>query len=161
MLRFTNSFLIIAPGITIRDRLRVLLPNDPGEILPAAGHHSTDQLQKLGQAKIIITNFHTFLPREKIKAGKLTKSLLADGKKGVFTETPDQVVRRVCREFGTKKNIIVINDEAHHCYWKKAEGETEKVTGDERKEVESRDKDARIWISGIESERRRWCEKYL
>lgn len=149
--RFTNSFLIITPGITIRDRLRVLFPNDPENYYRQRDIIPTDQLQKLGQAKIIITNFHTFLPREKIKAGKLTKSLLADGKNGVFTETPDQVVRRVCREFGTKKNIIVINDEAHHCYWKKAEGETEKVTGDERKEVESREKDARIWISGIES----------
>ena len=27
--RFSDTFLIIAPGITIRDRLRVLLPNDP------------------------------------------------------------------------------------------------------------------------------------
>ena len=36
-----------------------------------------------------------------------------------FTETPDQMVRRVCRELGTKKNIIVLNDEAHHCYRRK------------------------------------------
>ena len=27
--RFSDTFLIITPGITIRDRLRVLLPNDP------------------------------------------------------------------------------------------------------------------------------------
>jgi len=27
--RFTDSFLIVTPGITIRDRLMVLLPNDP------------------------------------------------------------------------------------------------------------------------------------
>ncbi|MDD3135970.1 MAG: DEAD/DEAH box helicase family protein [Methanoregula sp.] len=149
--RFSDTFLIITPGITIRDRLRVLLPNDPDNYYRERDILSNDQLVKLGQAKIIITNFHTFLPREKIKAGKLTKSLLADGKDGVFTETPDQIVRRVCREFGTKKNILVINDEAHHCYWKKAEEDADKITGDERKEIESRDKDARIWISGIEA----------
>jgi len=28
--RFGDAFLIVTPGITIRDRLRVLLPNDPG-----------------------------------------------------------------------------------------------------------------------------------
>ena len=28
--RFSDTFLIVTPGITIRDRLRVLLPNDPG-----------------------------------------------------------------------------------------------------------------------------------
>lgn len=27
--RFSDAFLIITPRITIRDRLRVLLPNDP------------------------------------------------------------------------------------------------------------------------------------
>jgi len=26
--RFTDAFLIVTPGITIRDRLRVLMPND-------------------------------------------------------------------------------------------------------------------------------------
>ena len=62
------------------------------------------------------------------------------------------MVRRVCRELGNKKNIIVINDEAHHCY--RAEGakrKTEKLTGDERKEAEQREEEARIWISGLEA----------
>ena len=27
--RFSDTFLIVTPGVTIRDRLRVLLPNDP------------------------------------------------------------------------------------------------------------------------------------
>jgi hypothetical protein len=27
--RFSDTFLVVTPGITIRDRLRVLLPNDP------------------------------------------------------------------------------------------------------------------------------------
>jgi type III restriction enzyme len=39
--RFADAFLIVTPGITIRDRLRVLLPTDPDnyyrqrDILPA------------------------------------------------------------------------------------------------------------------------------
>ena len=31
-----DTFLIVTPGITIRDRLRVLLPNDPEQLLPPA-----------------------------------------------------------------------------------------------------------------------------
>ena len=31
------------------------------------------------------------------------------------------MVRRVCRELGRQKNIIVINDEAHHCHRRKKE----------------------------------------
>ena len=114
--RFSDTFLIVTPGITIRDRLRVLLPNDPEnyyrqrDIVPAQLH---DQLT---QAKIIITNYHAFQLRERVAAGKITKSILADGQSSPFTETPGQMVRRVCRELRTKKNIIVLNDEAHHCY---------------------------------------------
>ena len=67
----------------------------------------------------MITNFHAFLLHEKIAAGKLTKRILAGRDSAApspFTETPDEMVRRVCREFGSKRNIVVINDEAHHCY---------------------------------------------
>jgi type III restriction enzyme len=149
--RFSDTFLIVTPGITIRDRLRVLLPNDPEnyyrqrDIVPA-------QLQdQLGQAKILITNFHAFQLREKVAAGKITKSILADGQPSPFTETPDQMVRRVCRELSTKKSIIVLNDEAHHCYRRKPDGEEETLTGDDRVEAKNRDEEARIWISGIEA----------
>ena len=149
--RFSDTFLIVTPGITIRDRLRVLLPNDPQnyyrqrDILPA------QELERLGQAKILITNFHAFLLREKVAAGKITKTILAEGKASALTETPDQMVRRVCRELGNKKNIIVLNDEAHHCYRRKPDAEDEKLTGDDRIEAKTRDEEARVWISGIEA----------
>ena len=149
--RFSDTFLIVTPGITIRDRLRVLLPNDPDnyyrqrDIVPA-------QLQdQLGQAKIIITNYHAFQLRERVAAGKITKSILADGQPSPFTETPNQMVRRVCREFRTKKNIIVLNDEAHHCYRRKLNNKDEKLTGDDRVEAKQRDQEARVWISGLEA----------
>jgi len=149
--RFSDTFLIVTPGITIRDRLRVVLPNDPEnyyrqrDIVPA-------QLQdQLGHAKIIITNYHAFQLREKVAAGKITKSILANGQPSPFTETPDQMVRRVCRELSSKKNIIVLNDEAHHCYRRKPDGEDEALSGDDRVEAKSREEEARIWISGIEA----------
>ena len=149
--RFSDTFLIVTPGITIRDRLRVLLPNDPDnyyrqrDIAPA-------QLQDhLGQAKIIITNYHAFQLRARIAAGKITKSILADGQSSPFTETPGQMVRRVCRELRTKKNIIVLNDEAHHCYRRKPDAKDEKLTGDDRVEAKQRDQEARVWISGLEA----------
>ncbi len=159
--RFTDAFLLVTPGITIRDRLRVLLPNDPDnyyrklDVLPA------EQLERLGQAKIIITNFHAFQLREKVKAGKLTRAILAGGESGLFTETPDQMVRRVLREFGSKKNIIVINDEAHHCYRRKPDGESEKMDADERAEAKRNDEYARVWISGIEAIRRKVGTKVI
>ena len=61
------------------------------------------------------------------------------------------MVRRVCRAFSTKKSIIVLNDEAHHCYRRKPDGEDDKLTGDDRVAARSREEEARIWISGIEA----------
>ena len=77
--RFSDTFLIVTPGITIRDRLRVLLPNDPQNYYRQRDIVPRRMLEQLGQAKILITNFHAFLLREKVAAGKLTKAILAEG----------------------------------------------------------------------------------
>jgi len=114
--RFSDTFLLVTPGITIRDRLRVLLPNDSDNYYAKFDLAPTEMLAELNKARIVITNFHGFLRRERTPAGKLTKAILRQGEESPFTETPDQMVRRVCRELGNKQNIVVINDEAHHCY---------------------------------------------
>lgn len=149
--KFSDTFLIVTPGITIRDRLRVLLPNDPQNYYRQMDIVPPDLLSELGKAKILITNFHAFKRREHTAAGKLTKSILGSGDTKAFTETPDQMVRRVCRSLGNKKNMVVMNDEAHHCYRRKMDGEEERLKGDERKEAEKREEAARIWISGLEA----------
>ena len=46
---------------------------------------------------------------------------------------------------------MVINDEAHHCYRRRLGGEDEKLAGEERKEAERRDEEARVWITGLEA----------
>ena len=150
--RFSDAFLIVTPGITIRDRLRVLLPNDPQNYYCERDLLPPELMEELQKAKIIITNFHAFIPREHTAAGKLTKQILNRGAEtSAFTETPDQMVRRVCRELGNKKNIVVINDEAHHCYRRRIGEEEEKLTREERQEAEKRAEEARIWISGLEA----------
>ncbi|MDP3512813.1 MAG: restriction endonuclease, partial [Sulfuritalea sp.] len=56
------------------------------------------------------------------------------------------------------KNILVINDEAHHCYREKPvpeEDSTDDLKGDEKKEAEKNNEAARMWISGIEAVNRK------
>jgi len=159
--RFTATFLIITPGITIRDRLRVLLPNDPDNYYRKRDVISAELIERLGRAKILITNFHAFKARELIKAPKLTKSIVNPMNDSAFTETPDQMVRRVCRELGGKKNIMIINDEAHHCYRRKPDGVDEKLTGDDRVEAKEREEQARVWISGIEAVKNKIGVKHI
>ena len=117
--RFADAFLVVCPGITIRDRLRVLLPSDPSNYYRAMDLVPPDRRGDLGRARIAITNFHALRPKEKLATTKTTKSILGgtSGPSDAFTETPEQMVRRVCRDLGAnKRNIVVINDEAHHCY---------------------------------------------
>ena len=152
--RFSDSFLLIAPGITIRDRLRVLIPNDPSNYYRERDIVPPEDMESLGKAKILITNFHSFKLRELFDAKKLNKQILGAGQEtSAFTETPDQMVRRVCREFGNKKNIVILNDEAHHCYRRRPESQAVEndLKGDDKREALKRDEEARIWISGIEA----------
>lgn len=149
--RFSDTFLIVTPGITIKDRLRVLYFNDPQNYYRDMDLLSTDDLELLGKAKIVITNFHAFKLRDKMEAGRLVKAILRRAGANGLTETPDEMVRRVCRELGSKRNIVVINDEAHHCYRRKPDGEDMDLVGEDRREAEKREEEARVWISGLEA----------
>jgi hypothetical protein len=83
----------VAPGITIRDRLRVLLPSDPDNYYRLRDIVPAERVADLGRAKIVISEFHAFQLREKVKAPKLTEELAGE-RPAVFTETVDEMVRR-------------------------------------------------------------------
>jgi type III restriction enzyme len=145
--RFGDAFLIVAPGITIRDRLRVLHPSDENNYYRERDLVPIQLYGELLQAQILITNFHAFQLRDKLKTGKLNKAILrTDG-----LESPEEMVRRVCRVLGNKKNLIVINDEAHHCYRRRPDEIDESLTTEEKNEAKTRDEEAKIWISGLEA----------
>jgi type III restriction enzyme len=153
--RFSDAFLVVAPGITIRDRLRVLFPNDSENFFRQRDVVSPDRMADLERAKIVIVNFHAFLLRERGDVSRITKSILEGRGGSVFTETPAEMVRRVCRDLSGKRNVVVLNDEAHHCYRRKADSNKERLTADERREARKRDEDARVWISGLKAIERR------
>lgn len=165
---FTRGFLVCAPGLTIKDRLRVLQPNDPNsyykdrELLPG------DMLDDMSRAKIVITNYHAFKMRERIELSKGGRQLLQGrtGEEPKTLETEGQMLQRVMPDLMGMKNILAINDEAHHCYREKPSGDLEftdekgdKLTGDELKDAKARAKKdneaARLWISGLEAVNRK------
>ena len=150
---FTRGFLVVTPGLTIKDRLRVLQPNDPHSYYQNRELVPNDMLADLKRAKIVITNYHAFKLRERIDISKGGRALLK-GKRGEdldTLETEGQMLQRVMPELMGFKNIMVLNDEAHHCYREKV-GEAEEGTlkGDEKKEAEHNRDAARVWISGLE-----------
>lgn len=157
--RFTRGFLIISPGITIRDRLRVLQPNDPDSYYASRELVPAEFLGELAKAKIVITNYHAFLLREKLELSKGGRSLLQGRGRALQTaETEGQMLQRVLPELMGFKNVLVINDEAHHCYREKPakeDGEEEPLSQDEKEEAKENTEAARVWISGIEAVQRK------
>lgn len=152
---YTNKFLVVTPGITIRDRLRVLEPGHPGNYYDERELVPPDLHGLLGQAQLVITNYHSFQIKEakELKnVSKVTKQVLfGSSTNHALVETPDAMVSRVLRDFsiGTKLNeIVVFNDEAHHCYVDKPQrldGIT--LTKDEKDENEN----ARVWFRGLQA----------
>ncbi len=151
--RFTRGFLVVTPGITIKDRLRVLQPNDPDSYYQSRELVPSDMLPDLQKARIVITNYHAFKLRDRMELSKGGRSLLQGrGQTLATVETEGQMLQRAMPELMGVKNILVLNDEAHHCYREKpGEGEEGALTGDDRKEAEKNTEAARLWISGLES----------
>jgi type III restriction enzyme len=157
--RFAKRFLIVTPGITIRDRLGVLHPAREDNYYRERDLVPTDLWDALRQAQIQIVNYHAFLPRDAKEiqgvAGN-TRKLLRGGKPEIadaFRETPDLVAARMLRVFGAGKGeIVVFNDEAHHCYQDKL---LEHPDEDAEKEDEERNREARVWFRGLCDMRRK------
>jgi type III restriction enzyme len=150
--RFSSRFLIVAPGITIRDRLRVLLPEESENYYDLRDLIPPDLKGGLDHARIVITNYHAFQLKDakEIKnVAKNTRLLLkGDRKDDPFKETSQAMVSRVLRDLGAdKQQIMVFSDEAHHCYMDKPLPPGETVD----KKDAAANEEARVWFKGLQA----------
>ena len=153
--RWAQKFLLVAPGITIRDRLQVLKPTMPGNYYDAREVVPPDLRMQLNAAQLVIVNYHAFLPRVRREfqgVNAMTKSILSESDDaGFYNESDSEIVSRVLRDFGrTPKTepIVVVNDEAHHCYQDKPQQTAGvKLT----KEQLAANTDARVWFKGLQA----------
>ena len=163
---FSRGFLVVAPGITIKDRLRVLLPNDPESYYRHRDIVPPDMLADMDRAKIVITNYHTFKLRERIDIAKGTREAIEgweakrdpkDPSKRMQTlETEGQMLQRVMPDLMGMKNVVVLNDEAHHCYRERVRDRVdEDLKGDDKDEADENNEAARMWITGLETVKRK------
>lgn len=165
---FTRGFLIVAPGLTIRDRLRVLQPNDPENYYTTRELVPMDMMDDIKKAVIVITNYHAFKLRERIEISKGGRQLLQGrtGEELRTTETEGQMIQRVMPGLMGMKNVLVINDEAHHCYREKPARDEDFIDDKgnylegealaEAKALAKKENEAaRLWISGLEMVKRK------
>ncbi len=150
--RFTKGFLVVTPGLTIKDRLRVLQPNDPDSYYASRELVPGDMLAYLQRAKIVITNYHGLRPRERLEMSSGGRALLQGPGSPIETqESEGQMVQRVMPELMNLKNVMVFNDEGHHCYRRKpGEDDEGPLAREDRQEADRNNEEARVWISGLE-----------
>jgi len=162
-IRFADYFLIVAPGVTIKDRLGVLfvdtrnLPEfeleDYYHVRRLVPQSLRDNIQNLN-ARLVITNYHSFLP----KTLQGNKKSPFDGKvdvhgnkiKGENKEDFGLVVKRILDKFKPGSRLLVLNDEAHHCYLPKSD---KKTTDNE--EVDENER-AAVWFTGLREVSKRY-----
>ena len=135
----------------------MLQPNDPDSYYQSRELVPSDMLSELDKAKIVITNYHAFKLRERIDLSKAGRSLLQGRGEGLNTlETEGQMLQRVMPDLMGLKNILALNDEAHHCYREKpGEDDEDELKGDDKKDADKNNEAARLWISGLEAVNRK------
>lgn len=151
---FSRAFLVITPGITIKDRLRVLQPSEPDNYYETRELVPPEMLPEIRRAEIVITNYHAFQRRETLALSKVGRSFLQGNAPEPIetTETDAEMLKRACEKLLNYDRVNVINDEAHHCYRHKVGGDAEDaLTGEARKEAAENEEAARLWINGIEA----------
>ncbi len=146
--RFTDTFVVVAPGITIRDRLNVLQPNNPHNYYREREVVTITDMEDLNRANILIVNYQQMVLRQNPRfaiGGVMKAAGLIN--EDVVQETPEAMARRVFKQVAGKSRILVINDEAHHCYQEKPTDE--KLSADEHAEAAENNKAARVWLAGL------------
>ncbi len=153
--RYSRAFLIVTPGITIKDRLQVLQPEHPENYYDTREIVPKGLLGDLRRATVVITNYHAFQHRETLAISKTGRAFLQGNDPEPITtkETDGAMLDRACGKLLSFKNVLVLNDEAHHCYRER------QLTEDEQRERDNEAKEnneaARLWISGIEALKRK------
>ena len=135
---FSRAVFIVAPGLTVKERLQVLHPGHPENYYDTFGLCPNEGMrQKLNQMALCIENWHSLMP---LKGQERSVE-----KKGAESDTA--YVRRVLGTLSGYKDILIINDEAHHAYRKPAEV---KVSKKDAEKLGIDLDEATRWIEGLD-----------
>lgn len=135
---FSRAVFVVAPGLTVRERLQVLMPGNPANVYDEFNLCPSEaQRQRLNQVEVVIENWHSLMPLKQAERSVVKKG----------AESDEAFTRRVLGKLAAQKNIIVINDEAHHAYRKPADIKISKKDAQERGiDLE----EATRWIEGLD-----------
>lgn len=135
---FSRAIFVVAPGLTVKERLQVLLPGHPENYFDQFSLCPNEALrQKLNQAELLVDNWHGLMPLK-----EPDRSVVKKG-----AESDEAFARRVLGRLAGCRDLVVINDEAHHAYRKPAEV---KVSRREAEALGIDLEEATRWIEGLD-----------
>ncbi|HEY88395.1 MAG TPA: DEAD/DEAH box helicase family protein [Thermoflexia bacterium] len=139
--RFAKNVLVIAPGLTVKSRLAVLIPSTPGNYYDAFRIVPSALLDKLRQGRVLVHNWHKLNWES---AEQVAKKRSVD-KRGAKSD--EAYTREVLGEMSRARNLLVINDEAHHAWRVNVE-----ATGKYRRTRDVKDsaQQATVWVGGLD-----------
>jgi len=132
--RFSKNVLVVAPGLTVKSRLQVLLPSSPGNYYDAFNIVPPGLTESLRQGRVLVRNWHTLKPIDPDAGPKVIK-------KG--PESDEAYCRRILGELANARSLVVINDEAHHAWRVPPKS---RIPGVARDDVE----EATLWVGGLD-----------
>ena len=135
--RFAKNALVVAPGLTVKSRLAVLEPSNFENYYEAFRIVPSPLLDRLRQGRVMVRNWHA-LNWETDEQIARKRSV---DKRG--TKSDEAYVRDVLGEMVGARNLLVINDEAHHAWRVPAES---KVKGIAKADIE----EATKWVGGLD-----------
>ena len=135
---FSSAIFLVAPGLTVKERLQVLYPGHEKNVYDEFKICPNEALrQKLNQASVLVENWHTLMPLKEPERSVMKKG----------PESDEAFTRRVLGKLAAFKDIVVINDEAHHAYRQRPELKVSKKTAEQLGiDLE----EATRWIEGLD-----------
>jgi len=139
--RFSKNVLVIAPGLTVRSRLSVLEPAGTGNYYEGFNIVPSTLRESLRKGKVLIRNWHTLAwdSEEKIKNRRTVD------KRGAKSD--EAYTRDVLGQMANARNLLVINDEAHHAWRVNWEAEGKYLRARDMKDSAE---EATVWIGGLD-----------
>lgn len=134
---YSKHVLVVAPGLTVKSRLQVLVPDAPGNYYDEFNIVPPALRERLRVGRVIVHNWHHL---DWDDEQKIAKKRSVD-KRGVKSD--ERYVRDVLGDMATARNLVVINDEAHHA-WRLPAGV--RVAGVSKADVD----EATKWVGGLD-----------
>jgi type III restriction enzyme len=141
---FPNGVLICCPNLTVKERLQVLRPERADNYYAAFDIVPMKYRPLMQAGKVLVSNWHRFAPESEHNEGGKSYAVVNKG-----PETPETFARRVLDDLYDRLPVMVLNDEAHHC-WRPAESAPVELEGEEKKALEEEVQEARVWLEGLD-----------